>query len=448
MKPTTPERRTWWHRLFEPVDGASLAVFRVGFGLLLVGHFSHYTLGGRLERLFLNPTVRFTFPGFSWVEPLPDAALRALFWLLLASAAGIALGLFYRASCLVFAVGNSYVFLLDTANYNNHDYLLCLLGLVMAAVPAHRLFSLDARLRPRIRSDTVPAWSLWWLRFQTGVPYLFGALAKINADWLLRGEPMTMWLREGTEGPLRLAIFRQPLTGLVMAWSGFFLDLLAVPLLLWRRTRVAALLALLAFHLLNAQLFVIGVFPWLMIWAALLFFRPDWPRRLRMVPPRRGGQPGRFRPRAAVAALLGLWVAVQALLPFRHYLYPGWVDWTEEGHRFSWRMKLRDKRGRIEFLAVDPMRRSVTPLQGVQELLLTPQQRDMMRHDPDSMRQFARHLARDLEPRLGRVEIHVVSELSLNGHPPRPLIDPEVDLARAQRRPGGGQPWILPFERD
>jgi Vitamin K-dependent gamma-carboxylase, lumenal domain len=33
----------------------------------------------------------------------------------------------------------------------------------------------------------------------------------------------------------------------------------------------------------------------------------------------------------------------KVLMPFRHYTYPGDVAWNEYGHRFSWRMKLRDK---------------------------------------------------------------------------------------------------------
>lgn len=33
----------------------------------------------------------------------------------------------------------------------------------------------------------------------------------------------------------------------------------------------------------------------------------------------------------------------QILYPLRHHLYPGDVTWNELGHRYSWRMKLRDK---------------------------------------------------------------------------------------------------------
>lgn len=34
----------------------------------------------------------------------------------------------------------------------------------------------------------------------------------------------------------------------------------------------------------------------------------------------------------------------------RHYLIAGTPSWTEEGHRFSWHMKLREKSGTVTFV--------------------------------------------------------------------------------------------------
>jgi hypothetical protein len=44
-----------------------------------------------------------------------------------------------------------------------------------------------------------------------------------------------------------------------------------------------------------------------------------------------------------VLPLLAAWLVLQIVLPLRHLMIPGEVSWTEEGHRFSWHMKLRDK---------------------------------------------------------------------------------------------------------
>jgi hypothetical protein len=210
--------------------------------------------------------------------------------------------------------------------------------------------------------------------------------------------------------------------------------------------------ALVGFHLLNSQLFKIGPFPWLMICATVLFLEPDWPRRARLLPRRRGPDPatlpaggGRRSPAARVgAALLWAFVALQVLLPFRPLLYPGDVDWTEEGHQFAWRMKLRDKRGELTFVAVDPRSRRAVVLTGV-EKVLTRKQRITMRHDPEMIRHFAHRLAAGLRERgEGDMEIRVVTSISLNGLPPQPMIDREVDLASLPPSLGPAE-WIVPL---
>jgi len=437
--------------LLRPVDGASLAAFRVGFGLVMLWQAMELLFGGLLELRFLSPLFHFKYYGFGWLEVLPDGWMRALIWLYAASCAGIALGWHYRLSAAVFTLLHAYQFLLDEALYNNHDYLIVLLGLLLTVAPAHATFSLDARRRAGA-SGTVPAWSLWLLRFQVAVPYVYGGLAKIDRDWLLRAQPMKIWLANPGPGEWRLEAFREPWAAYFFSWSGMVLDLLAVPALLWRRTRPFAVAALVAFHLLNSQLFEIGVFPWLMICATVLFLEPDWTRRARLLPPRRGPDPEKLpapaRPLSpaarAGAALLAVYVALQLFLPFRHYLYPGDVDWTEEGGQFAWRMKLRDKRGELRFVAVDPVKRNAVVLSGV-ESVLTRKQRGMMRHDPDMIRQFAHWLAESFRDR-GQpdMEVRAVTSLSLNGLPPRPMIDPEVDLASL---PGtlGPSDWIVPL---
>ena len=91
-----------------------------------------------------------------------------------------------------------------------------------------------------------------------------------------------------------------------------------------------------------------------MLGATTLFFAPDWPRRVAAVG---SGASTAARERAAarrpagpaprlqwaLVAVLGLFVASNVLVPLRHFAYPGEVHWTEEGHRFAWHMKLRDK---------------------------------------------------------------------------------------------------------
>jgi len=429
----------------------------------MLWHMLSYLTKGWIETHFTGPTFFFRYPGFEWVPIVPRDLVRPLFWGLALLSAMILFGVFSRLASALFALGFGWALLMDTASYQNHLYLICLLAIVLATVPAHRTLSLTTPRAQRL--ERIPAWALWLARFQVAVPYVGGGIAKLNADWLLRAQPVALWMGEAPQGRFRAAFLDHVWAAYGIAWGGALYDLLVVPALLWRRTRWFALAVTLLFHLANWRLFRIGVFPWLMIAATLLFFPPDWPRRLRLMrraaPPSgegkaksaaaRGGRaaPGphssprgeRWRP--ALVSLLVAWVAVQCLLPFRHLLYPGPVDWTEEGHRFSWRMKLRDKRGTLSFVAVGKETGETNPLTGV-ESVLTGLQRQMMLHDPEMIRQFAHHVAEGLASTgYGPVEVRAITSISLNARPPQPMIDPEVDLASQPRR--FHAPWIVPL---
>lgn len=438
-------------RLFAPVDIASVALFRVAFGLLMLWDMLQYLLGGWLES-YLVPPFLFKYPGFEWVERASPATMKLIFVAMAIAAVLIALGLAYRAACAAFFVGHTYMLLLDTAQYQNHLYLISLLAFLLILIPAHGALALDARRNKQLASATIPAWCLWLLRFQIGMPYFYGGLAKLNSDWLLRAQPMRLWLREGAAERLGLPFLREAWVAYGISWGGMVFDLLIVPALLWRRTRIPAFVLAVLFHLTNSQLFSIGVFPWLMLAALGLYFPPDWPRRAGLVgrsrhklpATRPGPRPSAPARQGVVLAFLGFWLAFQLLVPYRHVLYPGKVDWTERGHRFSWRMKLRDKRGDVQFVAVDPSSRRAFPLSDL-GTVVSPAQRRMMEHDPEMMRQLAHFLAARLrEAGKGDFEVRAVTAISLNGRPKQPLVDPAVDLAHLPGTADAAS-WIEPL---
>lgn len=141
--------------------------------------------------------------------------------------------------------------------------------------------------------------------------------------------------------------------------------------------------------------------------------------------------------------VLALYVGVQLLLPLRHFLYPGPVSWNEEGHRFSWHMKLRTKSAEARFVASDPATNRSWNIDPSDHL--TRRQAREMKSRPDMILQFAHHVAR-LKRAEGyqhiQVRAHVMA--SLNGRRPQLLIDPTVDLATVRRSllPAA---WILPL---
>jgi len=454
--------------LFAPIDIASLVYFRLLFGGIMLWEVWRFLGQGRIEDYYLRSVFQFKYYGFEWVQVWPGIGLYLHFVVLGIAAICIILGLWYRLSAAVFFAGFSYVYLLDQTYYLNHHYLVCLISFLMIFVPAHRAFSVDAWRKPSLRTDSIPAWSLWLLRGQIGLVYFFAGIAKLNGDWLA-GQPMGMWLADRTDFPVIGHLFTEEWMVLAFSYGGLLFDLSTFPLLLWRRTRWMALGIGVVFHLTNYQLFDIGIFPWFMLAANLLFLEPSWPRRLlwmlKLYPHpltafaspssrKREASHGRggislstasisAERQRMILAVLGIYFAIQIILPLRHFLYPGDVNWTEQGHRFSWHMKLRDKESSVRFFITDPV--TGTSWEAEPERYLTERQLDEMSSRPDMILQFAHYLAALMrEDDYERVEVRVLAVASLNGRKPQLLINPDVDLA-AQPRLLGITDWIMPL---
>jgi len=458
--------------LLKPVDISFLIFFRVVFGGIMLWEVYRYFTHNWISRYYIEPTVYFTYYGFSWVKPWPGKGMYVHFFILGVLAVCILLGFFYRIAATLFFLGFTYVFLLDQTRYLNHFYLVSLISFLLIFLPAERALSIDSLLRPKIRSDTVPAWTLWLLRVQVGIAYFFGGIAKLNSDWF-RGEPMRTWLRPLTNLPLFGPLFQKEWVVYNFVIGGLLLDLFVVPLLLWRRTRPYAFLAAILFNLLNALIFQIGIFPWFMLGATLIFFPPDLMRRiLRGVvrafaspdspaatpvgPPESRG-PLDSVPigyvaatcaslswrQKAVAVVLTTYLAVQLILPIRHYAYPGNVSWTEEGHNFSWHMKLRAKKADALFTVTHPASQQTWTIDP-REHLESRQLAKMATH-PDMILQFSHYLAAQ-KRREGyeNVEVRARVMASLNGRKPQLLIDPTADLAK-ERLSLLPARWILPL---
>jgi vitamin K-dependent gamma-carboxylase len=432
-------------RLLEPVDIASIVFFRVALGALLLLEVWRYFRRGWIESVFIAPTFHFKYIGFEWVHPWPGIGMYFHFLLLGALAILVLIGYRYRLAILLFSIGFCYVLLLDRAHYLNHFYLICLLTFLMAFVPAHWNFSVDAWKDPKRKSNFVPAWSLWALRLQIAIPYVYGGIAKFNGDWL-HGQPMQMWMSRMESIRTIVPIFGEPWLAWLASYCGLLIDLLVVPFLLWRRTRSVAFLVAVTFHLLNSVMFRIGVFPWLMICATTLFLSPDWPRRVFRVAipkPIATDKKEWNRHLKLTSTVLSIFFIAQLVLPFRHWLYPGDVDWTDEGSRFAWRMMLCDKAGALRFTLVDPELHRTTAVDPRE--MLTQEQLVRLSREPQMQHEFARFLKQNLENQgRGRIEVRVFSLCSLNGRKAQLLVDPHIDLG-AQPRSLLPSRWIVPL---
>jgi len=435
--------------LNRPLDAASVAAFRVLFGALLLVSTLRFFAHDWVRQFYGVPTHFFPYWGFGWVRPLPLSGMFALYAVIAGAALCLMLGIVARPAAALAALAFGYAHFCDKANYLNHYYLITLLLGLLACLPVDREFSLRAFRRPSERRGQLRAWVLYLLRFQIGLVYVFGGLAKLNSDWLLHAEPLRIWLSANAELPILGPILHEPWAGMLFSWCGALFDLCVVPLLLVRVTRAPAYAALVLFHVLTALLFRIGMFPWMMILNATIFWSPSWPRRLLERLP---GLPRPLPSGVAGAALGGTsrgliaaYVATQILLPLRSALYPGNTLWSEEGFRFAWKVMLVEKAGSLEFEVEEPAGRrySVSPRQ-----YLTPFQARMASTQPDMILELAHWIAHDAAVRAGSpVRVYADSEVSFNGRLRRRLIDPTQDLARVEDSLSA-KPWILPAPSD
>lgn len=436
--------------LRRPVDASSVAVFRILFGLVLLGGMIRFVAEGWVEVLYVEPQFFFKYWGFSWVTVWPRWAMYVHYAILAVLALALTLGYRTRLAAALFFVSFTYVELMDVTNYLNHYYLVSIIALLMVVLPVSRAWSLDALRQPATGTPAIPAWVLYLFRLQVGIVYINAGLAKLGSDWLLHAQPLGIWLGARSEIPLIGPWFGTEAVLYAMSWAAFLYDCTIVFALSWRRTRIAAFGLVLGFHFLTYLFFDIGVFPFLMTACATLFFAPDWPRRLLNVA-RRGSAraasyvlPASLGPAATrlgtVAAVM--FFALQIAVPLRHYLYPGDVLWNEQGMRWAWKVMVREKNGSITYNVRDRATGRTWQVSPTQ--YLTWRQANEMAGQPDLILQLAHHVAADFRRRgMPDAEVRVEALVSLNGRPATLMIDPDVDLTTVSDRLAAAD-WILP----
>jgi hypothetical protein len=445
------------------VPSSSLAIWRIAFGLLLAGNVLRYWQAGWIHDLFVAPRVMFPHWGFGWL-PRPDATgVALLFGAVFVGGLAIAVGRHLRLAAAFTFVPFTWLELLDRSTYLNHYYLVSLVLALLALLP-----SASREASPRER--TVPRVTLFALRAQVGLVYFFAGVAKLRGDWLFEAEPLTTWLARHTDAPLVGPLLDDRWVAFAASWAGMLFDLSVVFFLLARRTRPFAFAAVVFFHLATAALFTLGLFPWLMMVNATLFFAPEWPtrawdtiakRRARSTaapvgsdlasapsapsaaaPLPIGPLSTRVRFATPLLALLATHFVLQVALPFRQHLYAGDPLWHEQGFRFSWCVMLIEKTATLDLRVVDGEGRE-TIVHPREEL--TPLQLRMVPTQPDLILAYAHHV-RDRFRADGHGEVRVYADgfASLHGRPRQRLVDPNVDLARAHDGVHD-KPWIVPL---
>lgn len=451
--------------LFKSVDASSLAVFRIGLGaLLLFNSINNMALCPTCR--YLEPDMLFKYHHFEWVVPWPGIGLWVHWSIMALCAFAIMVGYRYRLAMLIFTCGFTYNFLLDQALYLNHYYMVILFCVVMLFVPANCKWSVDARRNSEIASATVPRWSIVVLLLQLEIILIIAGIVKLNADWL-NLEPLRMWMHARRDDYPPFFTWLTGDAGITLgAYGAIALHLLGGPLLFFRWARPWVLAVYGVFHIVNHTVFNIGIFPWFTWFASFLFFRPDWPIRfrdrfLRKAHPdisqfeKAGVQPDLpsgsgvsanqsnviTARRMMIVSAMAIWLAVQIMVPMRNWFIPGDVAWTEDGHRFSWRMKLRSKSGSAIFhVQAGDETWTVDPRQH-----LNAKQVRKMPCIPDMVWQFGQFVEQQWQEKgYSDVSVTVESQCSLNGRDRQTFFKPELDLT-ALSRDELAVNWLVPL---
>ncbi len=440
---------------FGNISSAPLAFFRIAFGFVLFISMIRFMLKGWVAVLYVQPSYYFPFYGFEWVKPLGATEMYLIFIVLAVSALFIGFGFLYRISSSVFFILFTYVELIDKSNYLNHYYFISIISFLLCLVPAGRAYSLDVKFGWVKACTHVPAWCISIFKFQLAIVYFYAGIAKVNSDWLLHAMPLRIWLPSKYDVPLIGYFLDERWVAYLFSWAGMVYDISIPFLLMWRRTIYVGIFLVVVFHVLTFILFpMIGMFPFIMLMAALIFLPESFHTRVLT---KITQSPAVFREaltvcfepkkvvKTVVYVVLSAHFLIQIILPLRFIFYPGVLFWTEEGYRFSWRVMLMEKAGYATFVVKDAKTGKSEAVDN--SVYLTKQQEKMMATQPDMILYYAKILEADYKKKkMEMPQVFVESYVTLNGRASRLFIDPSVDLVREVEN-FKHKDWIIPFEK-
>ncbi|WP_046756495.1 HTTM domain-containing protein [Kordia jejudonensis] len=452
--------------LYKQVDNTALVVFRVFFGLLIGLEGFGAIATGWVKRTFIEPD--FTFPFISaegFLAPMHQLLKQPLlnfhvfgldmaefsygfyFYFAIMGICGflVMLGYKYRWSMGAFTLLWTCVYLMQKTSYNNHYYLLVLLCIFMWIVPAHRYFSMDVKRNPALKKISMPNWCLWIFILQLFIVYTYASIAKMYPDWF-SGEVAKNLMASKKSLPIVGEFLQQNWIHYLLTYVGIGFDLLVIPLLLWKRTRVFIFICSIVFHLFNSFVLHIGIFPYMSLALCIFFFEPETIRNifLKKKEVYKGNEIILSSYRKILIPLFAVYFISQILLPLRHWTFQDDVLWTEEGHRLSWRMMLRSKTGYLHLKVVDNATGVTTIVNPA--TYTTKKQAKRVAVKPDMLWQFVQFLKRKFAAEGKDVRIYAVGRVRVNNHPYQQLFDPTVDLAQEEWSHFSHHTWLLPFE--
>lgn len=439
-----------YQKLFSTESNASLVVFRMVFGLLMVAESFGAIATGWVSDTFVQPDFTFTFFGFGWTHFMLGEYMYLHFVLMGICAICFALGYRYRFFAIAMAIFWSLSYFMQKSHYNNHYYFMVLLSWFMAFAPANRYFSLDVKQKRVEESKETFAFYRLWFILQILILYTFAAIAKLYPSWLsgeflsIRLAESAHWFRSEFVWFKFASLLEAKELHVLLSYGGFFYDLLIIPFVLWKPTRWIAIAASVFFHLFNSATLHIGVFPFLAIGLIIFVFPPNqiasyfFKLKHDILVEHKTFVSG-LKTKLMLYFFI-VYFVIQIILPVRHFFIPQPVLWTEEGHRLSWRMMLRTKSayGNISVKLPNNSVEKILPRE-----YLSEKQMGVLFSKPDMIWAFVQKIKKDYRNKgIQPVEIYVNAKVSINGSPYYQFTNPTIDLAAVEWNYFGHQTWI------
>ena len=426
---------------FKAIDNSPLIVFRIFFGFLVACESFGAILTGWVKRVLIDPQVTFSFIGFEWLKPLPGFGMYFYFIAMGVFGLAIMLGYRYRIAIISYTILWAGAYFMQKTAYNNHYYLLLLISFLMIFLPSNSYASLDVRQNRIKEENTMPYWISLLFIIQVAIVYVFASIAKFYPDWL-DGTFTRNLLADSTNVIALKKLFLQKWFYLFIAYMGIIFDLLIVPLLLFKKTRMLALLASLTFHLFNAIFLEIGIFPFFALTFVLFFYEPEtirsvFLRKKTSIETENGHS--NYYGKKIVYFLIIPYLIIQLLLPLRHHFIEGDVLWTEEGHRLSWRMMLRERNGFIH-IRIKDLKTGEESLYDYRKNL-TDKQIQNLATKPDFIWQYCQYITKEFKGK--EIAIFIDCKNSINRKEYKTLIDPKFDMAKAKWDYFRHNEWLL-----
>jgi hypothetical protein len=236
-----------WDRFwFEPVEVSTLAVFRIVFGLIMLGW--AVSLLPEVYPFFTRDSIlpkQPTFSGDTWgawgilgIFP-SNAAVVALMVAFLLAAACLLVGFFTRAAAVVVFVT---VLSLERRNpfvFNSGDVLLRAMAFYVMLAPTGAALSVDRWLRHRGRFWEFPRrapWALRLMQLQVSVVYFTAVWTKVRGTTWNNGTAVSYALRiaDLNRFPVPSALANSLLISNLLTYGTLVIEL-SIAILVWNR---------------------------------------------------------------------------------------------------------------------------------------------------------------------------------------------------------------------